>query len=87
MDLEGEPAVQELIPLKTKFGALSSTLTRQAINTVGQVYAEQTGAVFGICHVRIAAEAPLGSCVTFLSLFGRTIPEGSFGPLTFLSSY
>lgn len=87
MDLEGKPAVLALIPLKTKFAAHSYTLTTQVINTVGQVHAEQTGAVFGICHVRIAAKTPLGSCVSFLNLFGRTVPEGSFGPLTFRSYY
>jgi len=87
MDLEGELAVQALIPLKRKSGAQSYTLTTKVINTVGQVHAEQTGAMFGICHVRIAPETPLGSCVSFLSLFGRTVPEGSFGPLTFRSCY
>jgi len=87
MDLEGEPAVQVLIPLKTKFCAQSYTLTTQVINTAGQVNAEQTGAVFGICHVRIAAETLLGSCVSFLSLFGRSVPEGSFGSPTLRSYY
>lgn len=87
MDLEGEPDVLALIPLKTKFGAQSYTLTTQVINTVGQVHAEQTGALFGICHDRIAAETPLGSCVSFLNLFGRTVPYGNFGPLTFRSYY
>jgi len=87
MDLEGEPAVQALILLKTKFCAQSYTLTTQVINTAGQVNAEQTGAVFRIRHFRIAAETLLGSCVSFLSLFGRTVPEGSFGPPTFRSYY
>ena len=87
MDLEGEPAVQALIPLKRKCGTQSYILTTQVIIPVGQVHAEQTGAIYGICHIRIAAETPLGSCVPFLSLFGRTVPEGRFGPLTFRSYY
>jgi len=51
MDLEGEPAVQALILLKRKCGAQSYTLTTQVINTVGQVHAEQTGAMFGILRM------------------------------------
>jgi hypothetical protein len=87
MDLESEPAVQALIPLKTKSGVQSYTLTTQIINTVGQVHVQQTGAVVGICHFRIAAEAPMGFCVSYLSLFGRTVPEGTFQSMTFRSYY
>jgi hypothetical protein len=79
MDLESEPAVQALIPLKTKFDVQSYTLMTQVINTVGRCTPSRVAPCLG-CHFRIAAEALMGFGVSYLSFSDEQYLKAASNP-------